>query len=111
MRASPCRSHTQSTTHASNRKYQAIDQEVLEGGVSSYLGRFIHRDEIFWREPLNTPDNVGPLSTVTTSSEDATTHELATNAVDGDPGTEWATVGGKEGSWLQLNWPNPVWRE
>jgi len=53
--------------------------------------------------------------TTTASSEDAGTGQTAPKAVDGvadgypgDHTREWATVGGKAGSWIQLNWANPV---
>jgi LmbE family N-acetylglucosaminyl deacetylase len=56
--------------------------------------------------------NVGPLATVTASSENVADGQLAVKAVDGSaegaPGDytrEWATVGGGVDSWLQLEWP------
>jgi LmbE family N-acetylglucosaminyl deacetylase len=58
--------------------------------------------------------NVASLATVTASSQDSSTGQLATKAVDGvvsgypgDYTKEWATVGGKAGSWLKLVWTTP----
>ncbi len=55
------------------------------------------------------------ISTVTASSENTATGQTAVRAVDGsatgyptDYTKEWATVGGKAGSWIQLTWPTPV---
>jgi LmbE family N-acetylglucosaminyl deacetylase len=55
--------------------------------------------------------NLAPYATVTASSEDTSTGQLATKAVDGvidgwpgDATREWATVGGGAGSWLKLSW-------
>ena len=39
---------------SSNPKYQAINQEDSQGGPFDFLGRFIHKDEIFWQEPAGT---------------------------------------------------------
>jgi len=43
----------QTTEFLLNPKYQAIDAHVSQGGASSFLGRFIHQDEVFWLEPLS----------------------------------------------------------
>ena len=59
--------------------------------------------------------NIAPLATVTASSENTSTDQLATKAVDGvidgccagDYTKEWATVGGGAGSWLKLVWSSP----
>lgn len=55
--------------------------------------------------------NIAGQATVTASSENASTSQLAVKAVDGaltgypdDYTTEWATVGGGAGSWLNLAW-------
>ena len=56
--------------------------------------------------------NIAPLySVITASSEDTSTGQLAVKAVDGvvdgfpgDYTKEWATVGGKAGSWIRLDW-------
>ncbi len=54
-------------------------------------------------------------TTVTASSENTSSGQTAAKAVDGvisgypaDYTKEWATVGGKSGSWLQLTWATPV---
>jgi len=44
----------QSTNNAFNPKYQAIDAHASQGGNSdALLGRFLHKDEVFWPENLN----------------------------------------------------------
>ena len=55
--------------------------------------------------------NIASLAAVTASSENSSTNQLAIKAVDGvidgypgDYTKEWATSGGRAGSWLQLNW-------
>nr|WP_246406479.1 discoidin domain-containing protein [Modestobacter versicolor] len=65
--------------------------------------------------PTSTPSaNVAGAATVTASSQNTETGQLASKAVDGVvdgwPGTytaEWATQGGGSGSWLQLAWAQP----
>lgn len=59
--------------------------------------------------------NVAPLAAVTASSENAATGQTAQKVTDGyalgyptAPGREWATVGGRSGSWLNLQWTVPV---
>ena len=62
-----------------------------------------------------TGSNVAGAATVTASSENATTGQLAVKAVDGntdgastgDYTDEWATVGQKAGAWLNLQWSSP----
>ena len=56
-------------------------------------------------------NNLAPSATVTASSQNTSTGQLAVKAVDGvvdgypgDYTREWATVGGKVGSWLELAW-------
>jgi LmbE family N-acetylglucosaminyl deacetylase len=58
--------------------------------------------------------NIAPLAVVTASSENPAYGQLAIKAVDGvidgypgDYTKEWATSGGRAGSWLQLNWSVP----
>ena len=53
--------------------------------------------------------------TATASSQNTSTGQTAAKAIDGstsgypvDYTKEWATVGGKSGSWLQLTWSTPV---
>ncbi len=62
-----------------------------------------------------TPINLAAQATVTASSEDTSTGQLAIKAVDGvvdgwpgDYTKEWATVGAGAGSWLKLSWASPV---
>ena len=56
--------------------------------------------------------DVAPLATATASSQNTSTGQLASSAIDGvisgypnDNTAEWATVGGGVGSWLQITWP------
>lgn len=56
----------------------------------------------------------GPGVRVTASSQDTWTGQTAANAVDGfvrasgAPAKEWATDGGRAGSWIQLDFPAPT---
>jgi hypothetical protein len=59
--------------------------------------------------------NVALTATPTASSQNISTTQTAAKAIDGstlgypsDYTKEWATVGGKVGSWLQLTWAAPV---
>jgi hypothetical protein len=80
----------------------------------------------FTRTPTRTPTltatatlplaatNIAPQATVTASSQNATTGQLATKAVDGvvdgypgDFTREWATQSQGAGAWIQLNWATP----
>ena len=61
--------------------------------------------------PASTSTNIAPLATVTASSANASTGQLATKAidgfVDGYPGNysrEWATLGERAGAWIKLTW-------
>ncbi len=65
--------------------------------------------------PSGNPTNVASQATVTASSEYTSTGQLAVKAVNGSPQGypadythEWATVGGRAGSWLRLSWSTPV---
>ncbi|MGA9761392.1 MAG: PKD domain-containing protein, partial [Gaiellaceae bacterium] len=59
--------------------------------------------------------NIAGLATPTASSGYDANGQGADKAIDGytdgepngDPEHEWATIGGKAGSWLQLNWSSP----
>jgi LmbE family N-acetylglucosaminyl deacetylase len=64
--------------------------------------------------PGGTSVNVAPTATATASSQNTSTGQTANKAIDGstsgypaDPTREWATVGGRAGSWLQLTWTTP----
>jgi hypothetical protein len=55
---------------------------------------------------------VALVATATASSQNTSTGQLASAAIDGvisgyptDPTAEWTTVNGGVGSWLRLNWP------
>ncbi len=59
--------------------------------------------------------NVAPRAVVTASSQNTSTGQTAVKAVDGYPlgnpaatTREWATVGGRAGTTLDLTWPVPV---
>ena len=63
--------------------------------------------------PVRVDTNVALLATATASSQNSSTGQLASSAIDGDisgyPNTvtaEWATQGGGVGSWLKLTWAN-----
>ena len=62
-----------------------------------------------------TAPNVARTATATASSQNTATAQTAAKAIDGvvdgypgDSTKEWATVGGKAGSWLNLAWASPV---
>lgn len=42
----------QNTNLLQNLKYKAINAHVSQGGAPSFLGRFVHKDEVFWLEQL-----------------------------------------------------------
>lgn len=61
------------------------------------------------------PTNVARTATVTASSQNSSTGQTAAKAIDGSPvgypgdaTKEWATVGGRSGSWIKLTWASPV---
>ncbi|GAA0548226.1 hypothetical protein GCM10010172_32600 [Paractinoplanes ferrugineus] len=58
--------------------------------------------------------NVARVGTVTASSQNTSTGQQVTKAADDwvagspiDATKEWATTGGKAGSWIHLSWPTP----
>ena len=60
---------------------------------------------------LKSASNIAPLASVTASSQNTGTNQLAVMAIDGvidgypgDYTKEWATVGQDAGAWIQLNW-------
>ncbi|WP_228395088.1 DUF7402 domain-containing protein, partial [Modestobacter roseus] len=66
------------------------------------------------REPIE-DGNAAPIAEVTASSENPNDGQTAAKAVDGvvdgypgDATAEWATRGGGAGSWLQLEWLEPI---
>ena len=46
----------QSTFFPANPKYVAIGSHATQGGVDGYIGRWIHKDEIFWTEQFAGPN-------------------------------------------------------
>jgi len=90
-------------------------------GAATLTFQLVVTDGQFTSTPSNvtitvTPASadVAPLATVTASSQNTATGQLAIKAVDGVaagyPGAsthEWATVGGVAGSWLNLAWTSP----
>jgi LmbE family N-acetylglucosaminyl deacetylase len=49
----PVPTDMQSTNPAVNRKIMAINDEMIEGGSSGFLGKFVHNDEVFWAAPMS----------------------------------------------------------
>jgi LmbE family N-acetylglucosaminyl deacetylase len=52
--------------------------------------------------------NVVPVGAITSSSQNTATNQQATKAADdwvSDATREWATIGGKAGSWINVTWP------
>ena len=99
-----------------NRKIEAINEDMNQGGSAGFLGRFVHSDEIFWPETLSLPDgDIAPLATATASSQSIWNHQTADRAIDGvvdgypgDYTKEWVTSGEGAGAWLKLTWPEAV---
>ncbi len=67
------------------------------------------------KPPVPTGSNVAGAATVTASSENVADGQTAVKAIDGIAGgfpgdhtVEWATAGGRAGSWLELAWAGPV---
>src|SRR4029077_10444683 len=65
--------------------------------------------------PTITAGDIAATATVTVSSQNTSTAQLGTKAVDqvidgwpGDFTREWATTGQSAGAWIQLTWSNPV---
>jgi hypothetical protein len=63
---------------------------------------------------MSTGSNIAPLATVTASSQNVATGQLAIKAVDGivdgypgDYTREWATNGERAGAWITLSWSAP----
>jgi LmbE family N-acetylglucosaminyl deacetylase len=63
---------------------------------------------------IGTSNNLARSATATASSEDLTEGQGAAKAIDGrlsgypeKSSMEWATIGGREGSWLKLTWATP----
>lgn len=89
----------QSTHYAGNPKYLAADAHYSQNGASSFLGRWIHKDEVFWVEPAggaNRPPVVA-AGFDQTVAEGATVQLDGTGAFDkdGQPLTyEWRQVEG-----------------
>ena len=77
----------QSTTLSSNPKYEALDAHQTQDGATGFLGRFVHKDEVFWIDPLTvlpaTDQNIAPLAALMPSSEDSADDQQAVKAIDG----------------------------
>ena len=97
----------------------ATNLKRLALGSDGWLTRFVHLDEIFWKQDFSQPTASGPniaaLATVTVSSQNAEAGQAARSAVDGvvggyptDSQSEWSSLAQKAGAWLTLSWPCPV---
>jgi len=92
----------------------------LGDSCSAYGNRNFWRYYSDWFGSLSAPNamaasNLAGTATVTASSQNTATSQTAAKAVDGvatgyptDSTKEWATIGGKAGSWIQLTWAAPV---
>jgi LmbE family N-acetylglucosaminyl deacetylase len=75
-----------------NPKAQAIDAHAGQDGLDGFIGRFVHRDEIFWADYLNYPvlsisdttTTEGGNATFTISRTGATNVEVAVTATTSD---------------------------
>ena len=86
----------------------------LGGGIISAPSAVKGTYAVSSQPPLPPGTNVAPQATISASSENAGTGQLAIKAVDGvvdgypgDYTREWATVHGGTGSWLNLSWATP----
>jgi lysophospholipase L1-like esterase len=98
---------------------KSMYRKVVKGVIFSLVGRRLFFKLFFLSWCFSSlsafgSTNIASLSSVTASSEDASTGQLAVKAVDGvvdgypgDYTKEWATVGGKAGSWIRLTWSSP----
>jgi LmbE family N-acetylglucosaminyl deacetylase len=93
--------------------YAAHDPAVCQtraACLSSSYGPWFSRQYTTGSE-LGGRQNVAPLASITSSSENTSTNQQASKAVDGtvagypiSAANEWATVGGKAGSWINATW-------
>jgi LmbE family N-acetylglucosaminyl deacetylase len=87
----------QSMMLSSNPKYRAIDEH--QGGAQSYLGRFVHKDEIFWAESLNgaVPQHVdaGFNQTASAGSSVQLNGTASFNPSGGTLTYSWRQIGGR----------------
>ncbi len=95
-----------------HRRPRAVGRAVLSATIAAALGIAT----IPPSSPLaQAAGNLALTATVTASSQNSATSQTAAKAVDGvatgyptDSTKEWATVGGKAGSWLQTSWTSPM---
>nr|NLD39898.1 hypothetical protein [Actinomycetales bacterium] len=95
--------------------YAGYDGLVCTGGcLGSKEDRWLQRQYILESQPFANIAR-GSGVTVTASSQNASTGQLASKAIDGyalgyptDHTHEWATVGGKAGSWIQIDFDRPT---
>ncbi|MEW6607483.1 MAG: PIG-L family deacetylase [bacterium] len=94
-----------------NLKYKAIHCHTSK--VNDFHYSFVKSDEIFWVRDFS---NIAFLSTVTVSSENTSTTQLGTKAVDGivdvfyNPENylgEWVSNSEGTGAWIKLDWGKP----
>ena len=89
--------------------------------AGTYTFSLTASDGVLWHADSVTVTVTAPVNvaltgrTVTQSSQNTSTSQQGTKAVDGvisgypgDYTKEWATVGGKAGSWIQLTWASAV---
>jgi hypothetical protein len=96
--------------------YAAYDSDVCSSAVKrgdSDYAEWLARQYTVGTETGGTAiaNDVALLATATASSQNTSTGQLASSAIDGvisgypdDDSAEWATVGGGVGSWLLLTW-------
>lgn len=89
----------QNTSFANNPKYKAIDDHISQGGAATFLGRFVHKDEIFWLEALNgaalpPKASAGASQTVADGSFVQLNGAASVAGSGGTLGYNWQQVGG-----------------
>jgi hypothetical protein len=98
--------------------YAPLDPNVcqtLSACQQDDIGSWLLRQYITGTEETKAPSgNIAPQATISASSENKETDQLAIKAIDtsteGYPGNfthEWATMSEGKGAWLNLTWANP----
>lgn len=96
--------------------YAPYDRNVCQtraSCLSSSMASYFSRQYLVGSE-LGGVQNAAPVGTVSASSQNAASGQTAAKAVDGVVGgypgattREWATLGGRTGSWIEVTWPGP----
>lgn len=85
-----------------------------DGGHNAWLGKNYYRT-VYNPNNCNLSNNIASLANVYASSQNVSTAQTADKAIDGvrdgwpnDYTKEWASVNGRAGQYISLNWPHTV---